>query len=174
MSRNARLVLVLAITLLLQSFLVDALPIFGARLDLWIVVAVAGGLAAGPDRGAVFGFGIGLLYDVLLPSPLGLAALTGAVVAWLVGAFTSGLMAPSWWLGTMFGASMTAVGVGLFAVTGEVFGQGYVSAELPRIMFLVGLLSLIMAPVGIVVMRWCYQPIHARRVTEWMGSWSLG
>ncbi|MGI9600952.1 MAG: rod shape-determining protein MreD [Acidimicrobiales bacterium] len=154
--RRVRLTLVAVVAVVLQTSIFTTVRFDGVAPEIPILLAALAGYAAGPDRGAWFGFGIGLLYDVLLPSPLGLAALTGAVVAWLVGVFTAGLMRPSWWSATLLGAFMTSVGVAIFAVTGEVFGQGYVSRDLFRIMAFAGLLSLILAPAGSWLMRWCY------------------
>ncbi|MDH4168794.1 MAG: rod shape-determining protein MreD [Acidimicrobiia bacterium] len=151
-----RLTLVAVGAVVLQTSIFTLFRFDGVAPELPILLAALAGYAAGAERGAWFGFGIGLLYDVLLPSPLGLAALTCAVVAWLVGVLTSGLMHPTWWTATVFGASMTALGVGLFAVAGEVFGQRYVSLDLLRIMAFVGLLSLILAPAASWLMRWCY------------------
>lgn len=155
---RVRLALVAVIAVVLQTSVFTTIRFDGVAPELPILLAALAGYAAGADRGAWFGFGVGLLYDVLLPSPLGLAALTCAVVAWLVGVLSEGLMHTSWWTATVFGASMTALGVGLFALAGEVFGQDYVSGDLLRIMAFVGLLSLVLAPAGSWLMRWCYGP----------------
>jgi len=160
---RVRLAFVAVVAVVLQTSVFTTVRFDGVAPELPILLAALAGYAAGADRGAWFGFGIGLLYDVLLPSPLGLAALTCGVVAWMVGVLSEGLMHTSWWTATVFGASMTALGVGLFAVTGEVFGQSYVSVDLLRIMGFVGLLSLVLAPAGSLLMRWCYGPQSAAR-----------
>ena len=49
------------------------------------------------------------------------------------------------------------------ALAGEVFGQDYVSRDLLRIMAFVGLLSLVLAPAGSWLMRWCYGPQSTAR-----------
>ena len=40
--------------------------LFGVQGDLMLLVAIAAGLAAGPDRGATIGFAAGLAYDLML------------------------------------------------------------------------------------------------------------
>ena len=53
--------------------------------ELLALVAVLAGLLAGPERGATVAFGAGLLWDVWLPTPLGLAAMAFATVAFVIG-----------------------------------------------------------------------------------------
>lgn len=47
---------------------------FGVAPDLLLVAAVVGGIAGGPDFGARHGFAAGLLLDLVVPGPFGLAA----------------------------------------------------------------------------------------------------
>ena len=77
------LLLVVAVTF--QLAVASRLEVFGVQGDLMLLVAVAAGLAAGPDRGATLGFAAGITFDLLLQSPFGLSALTYALVAYLVG-----------------------------------------------------------------------------------------
>jgi len=46
---------------------------------------VAAGLTSGPDRGALAGFAIGVVADLVVVSPFGLTALAYTVVGWAVG-----------------------------------------------------------------------------------------
>ena len=47
---------------------------FGVAPDVLLVAAVAGAMAGGPDYGARHGFAAGLLLDLVVPGPFGLAA----------------------------------------------------------------------------------------------------
>ncbi len=152
-----RLGLVAFVAVIVQSTLFAELRIEGVAPELPFLLAVLAGFTAGPDRGAMFGFAIGLLYDVLLPSPLGVAALAAAVVAYLVGAFQQSLMQSSWWLPYVGSGLMSAAALGLFALTAEVFGQrGYVNGDLPFVLLLVGLLGTAMSPMCRWLVAWCY------------------
>lgn len=155
---RARLSLVATVIVVLQTSIFASARVDGVAPELPLLAAALAGHAAGADRGAWFGFGSGLLYDVMLPGPFGLAALAGAVIGWLVGILSEGLIRSSWWTATVLGAAMTSAGVAVYAVAGEVFGERYVSLDLLRVMGLVGLMSLMIAPAASLVMRWCYRP----------------
>ena len=63
-----------------------------------LLLPIAAGYAAGPDRGAVFGFFAGLVADLFLPTPFGLSALVGCLLGYATGIATRGLVRSSWWL----------------------------------------------------------------------------
>ena len=77
--------LILVIALTIQLGMAPGFELFGVQCDLLLLVAICGGIAAGPDRGAAIGFAAGLTYDLFLQTPFGLSALTYAIVAYLVG-----------------------------------------------------------------------------------------
>ena len=123
--------------------------------ELLALVAVLAGFLAGPERGATVAFVAGLLWDVWLPTPLGLAAMTFATVAFAIGSIEAGLFGDTRgqvpalaFLGT-FGA---VIG---YALLGEVVGQrGLVDVELLRIALVAGVLNALIAPVMVRPMRW--------------------
>jgi len=79
--RLARLALVVLLAVGFQIGAVSAVAVWGVTPEVPLVVAIAGGLALGSQRGAVLGFATGLALDVLVPArPLGLWALVLAVV----------------------------------------------------------------------------------------------
>ena len=81
--RTAGIVLLAAV---IQVSAASSLSLFGVRPELSLLLAVAAGVAGGPDRGAVVGFFLGLSYDLFLQTPLGLTALVYALVAYGAGA----------------------------------------------------------------------------------------
>ena len=158
---NIRLAAVVVFGVLVQITVLTNVRIASIAPDLPFLLAVLAGLYAGAQRGAVFGFWIGLLYDVVLPSPLGLAALAAGVTAWIVGVGKEALIDENW--GIIFAGAAVATGaaVGLFAVVGEVFGEtGNVTGRLWLIMLVVGLTSLVLSPAARLLMRWCYGPLE--------------
>jgi rod shape-determining protein MreD len=80
--RSAGIVL---LAVILQVGVMSSLSLLGVRPELTLLLAVSAGLAGGPDRGAVVGFSLGLLYDLFLQTPLGMTALVHAVVAYAAG-----------------------------------------------------------------------------------------
>ena len=68
-----RLGVVVLVALVLQVCLFSRFSYEGARPDVMILVAIAAGLVAGAERGALVGFVAGLAYDVVLTTPLGLS-----------------------------------------------------------------------------------------------------
>lgn len=71
--------------LLLQTCLLDALPLPGAAPELLVVLVAAFALAEGPASGAVTGFAAGLAGDLVSDHALGRLALSLAVAGYLAG-----------------------------------------------------------------------------------------
>ena len=70
-----RLVLLAFVIVVLQEAAVSQVTIFGVSADLTPLVVMSVGLLAGSMAGAVTGFGIGLLVDVVLVQTLGVTSL---------------------------------------------------------------------------------------------------
>ncbi len=119
----ARSTIVIAVVLVIQHTLLDSVRVDGAHPDLMLLLPVAAGYAAGPDRGAVFGFISGLVADLFLPTPYGLSALVGCLLGFTTGTATRGLVRSSWWLPPVVAAAATAAGMGAYAILGAVLGD---------------------------------------------------
>jgi rod shape-determining protein MreD len=119
----ARATLVIVVVLVIQHTLLDSVRVDGAHPDLMLVLPVAAGYAAGPDRGAVFGFITGLVADLFLPTPYGLSALVGCLLGFSTGIATRGLVRSSWWLPPVVAVAATAAGMGAYAILGGVLGD---------------------------------------------------
>src|ERR1700722_17120255 len=119
----ARSTIVIAVALVVQHTLLDSVRVGGAHPDLMLLLPVAAGYAAGPDRGAVFGFISGLVADLFLPTPYGLSALVGCLLGYGTGLATRGLVRSSWWLPPVVAAAATAAGMGAYAILGAVLGD---------------------------------------------------
>ncbi|MGH9043488.1 MAG: hypothetical protein ACRDVP_01370 [Acidimicrobiales bacterium] len=121
---TARLLLVIVVVLALQLTLALDVRIGGAHPDLPLCLAVAGGLAAGPRRGAVVGFLGGLAIDLFLPTPFGLSGLVGTAVGAGCGQLVAaGVDRSSRLFVPGVAAIASALGVIMFAVLGAVLGQ---------------------------------------------------
>ena len=146
------LVLVLALTV--QLAVAARIEVFGVQGDLMLLIGVAAGLAAGPDRGASIAFAAGLGFDLLLQSPFGLTALTYAIVAYLAGSLQDSVLRAAWWIPVVTAATASALGVILYGVFGTVLGEDLLGLSLLRIAAVVGVLNGVAAPVALPVVRW--------------------
>ena len=84
-SDGARSPSVLFSAAVLQRGLFSQLRIAGVSVDVFLLLAIAGGMMLGPERGAIFGFFAGLTLDLLVQTPLGLSALVYCLVGFGTG-----------------------------------------------------------------------------------------
>jgi rod shape-determining protein MreD len=118
-----RLPLVVLLVLVVQTTLLVDLRIRGAHPEALLVVALAAGIAGGPERGAVVGFLSGLVADVFLQTPFGLSALTYSLVGFAVGSLQSSVIRAAWWIPPLTILVGSAAGVWLFVLLGLLVGQ---------------------------------------------------
>jgi rod shape-determining protein MreD len=153
-----RLAVVVLVGLVLQVCLFSRFSYDGARPDVMVLLAIAGGFVMGSERGAVVGFTAGLAFDVLLTTPLGLSALVYTLVAYGVGAVGTTVVRSSPWIppAVVGGASVAAML--LYAVVAEVFGQAaFTGPPLTAIVVVVSAVNAVLAPLAVRAMRWVRQ-----------------
>lgn len=139
--------------------------VFGVAPELLALVAVLSGFLAGPERGSTIAFAAGLLWDVWLPTPLGVAAMSFATVAFAIGSIEAGLFTDSRLQGSGLALAGTFAAVIGYALLGEVVGQrGLVDLELLRVAVIAGLLNAVIAPVMVRPLRWALQGPALSRV----------
>ena len=146
--------LVLVAALTVQLGIASSLSPLGVQADLLLLVGIAGGIAAGPDRGAAIGFAAGIAYDLMLQTPFGLSALTYALVAYLVGGLQDSVLRAAWWIPVATATAASFVGVILYGVLGTVLGEELVGWELLRIAVIAAILNTVAAPLVVRAMRW--------------------
>lgn len=159
---RASVVLVLAVVL--QQAVVDAVRLHGAHADVLVLVALAAGLVAGPDRGAGVGFAVGIVADLFLPTPFGLSVLVDCLAGYgagLVGTALAGagLQGSPWWpapavLGLGAGAATTGYAV-LIALLGA---PRILPAYLPAAAVMTAAGGVVLGPLAMVVTRWAVPP----------------
>ncbi len=144
MLRAARLSLVLVVVLTVQTtWLADLRP-FGVTGDLLLLLAVAAGLVAGPERGAVVGFIAGMAMDLVLLTPFGLSALTYLAVGYVVGTVHAGVLRSAPWIPVVVTFVATAVGVVFYVVLGQLVGQQFRLPYLPRIVAVTSVMNAVL------------------------------
>jgi rod shape-determining protein MreD len=139
--------LLVLVALVVHAQLLPDIRLAGVQPNLMLLVAVAGGIAAGPSVGAVLGFSVGLLTDLLfLETPLGLSAMVFCLVGYGVGLLQAGVLRSSWWLPVVTAFAACAAGEALFALVGTLFGQRQlVTGRLPLVALVVGVLDATLA-----------------------------
>jgi rod shape-determining protein MreD len=158
-----KLPVLVLVALLVHAQLLPDVRVAGVQPDLMLLVAVAGGIAAGPSAGAVLGFSVGLLADLLfLETPLGLSAMVFCLVGYGVGLLQAGVLRASWWLPIVTSLVACAAGEVLFALVGALFGERQlVTGRLPLVAGVVGLLDAALAVVVVPLVRGAFRSPHA-------------
>jgi rod shape-determining protein MreD len=155
--------LLLFVLVVLQVTVVSDVQIAGARPDLMLLVGIAAGTTAGRERGAVYGFAAGLVYDLLLTSPFGLSALTYAIVGHLSGVVREAVLRSAWWIPMVSAAAGSAVGVILYVVLGTVVGQQAKGLPLISIVLVVSIVNGLVSPLALRVVGWAVGAGDRRR-----------
>ena len=156
MTPSIRIPPMLLVALILHTSVFPQLRVFDVAADVLLLIAVAAGLAGGPERGAVIGFVVGILADLFLQTPFGLSGLTYCLVGWGVGSFQTRVLHTTWWIPMLTAAAGSAAGVLLYAGLGAVVGQDQlISVRLVSIMGVTALWSAILSPLVVRIVRWC-------------------
>ncbi|HEV7525073.1 MAG TPA: rod shape-determining protein MreD [Acidimicrobiia bacterium] len=122
MTRASRLGALIFAILIMQVAVLPHVRLFGVVPDLGLLVALAVGYHEGPEAGAVVGFVSGFAFDLFLETPLGLDALTYALVGYSIGVLESGLFRSPRWLPSFLGVVGGLVGGLLFIGIGVLVG----------------------------------------------------
>jgi rod shape-determining protein MreD len=162
-----RVALVVTSAAVLQVGVFSQLPVAGVRAMVLLLLAITGGMVLGPDRGAILGFIAGLVFDLLLVTPLGLCALVFCLCGFVAGRFQSSVTRSSRWRLMVNVGIGSAMGYGLLVVVGWVLGQhNMLSERLAVIVLVVSGLNALLAPLAMRAVRWAWdQP----RVTAGVG-----
>jgi cell shape-determining protein MreD len=159
-----RLVPVGLVLIALQRTLFVELTVVGVIIQVATAFAAAAGVAGGPERGALAGFVVGVMYDLAEGLPLGSTALAMIVAGVVAGSLSLITVDPQWWLAALFAGLGTAVGelmvptVRLF--TGE---PAPYDARLWVIVPVVGVAGALLSPVLVPLARWCLR----LKAAEW-------
>jgi rod shape-determining protein MreD len=122
MMRGIRVFVLIVLVVLIQVAVFPHLRIADVVPDLGLLVALAIGFYRGPEAGALAGFVAGLAFDLFLDTPLGLDALSYALVGYGVGVLQSGLLRAPRWLPSVLGAIGGLAGGLIFVGVGVLVG----------------------------------------------------
>lgn len=165
--------LILAVVVLQTTVFASGLRAFGVMPDLGLVLTVAVACFLGAERGAVFGFVTGLAVDLFLSTPLGLSALTFALVGYGAGIVEGGLLRPSRWTPPIMGALGGLAGGVLFVAIGAVAGrEELLSLTSVRVILVAGVYDALLAFVVFPIARWATRTLTGEAET-WLRSSTL-
>lgn len=155
MTSRLRLAFVVSVALVLHQSLFVTVRFGDAHPQVMLLVAVVGGLLAGAERGALIGFTAGLVADLFVQTPLGLSALTFALVGFVVGSVQSGIVHSAWWIGPLTALGASFAGVVAYAMFGAIIGQAhFVSPRLVGIAAGVGVMNAVLVVPVVRAMSW--------------------
>ena len=158
-----RLPIMFIAALLLQTTVLARMRVWGVMPDFMLLVAVAGGIAAGASRGATLGFASGMLIDLFLPTPLGLSALVFTLVGYGVGVANTGVLRSAWYIPVLTAGGASVAGVALYALVGSVLGERMINGHLATIAFVVGVSNAVLAPVAVKFVDWSLGSLKSQR-----------
>ncbi len=131
-------------------------PALGVVVQVVLALAVAAGAGGGPERGALAGFVLGMMYDLGVGTPLGLSALAYGLAGAVAGYARLVVSEPHWWIDAAFVAVGAAVGessvAGIKLMVGE---EGWIDASLVRVVLVVAGAATVLSPALVPLGRWC-------------------
>jgi rod shape-determining protein MreD len=159
-----RVPLLLVLALVVQSSLLSELRAFDVAADLMMLIAIAGGIVGGPERGAVLGFASGLTFDLLLNTPFGMSALAFTLIGYGVGLLQTSVLRAVWWIPLLTSALASAAGVVMYVLVATVVGEpNLLRTRVGTIALVVGVLNGLLAVVVVPAVRWA---LGSRETTE--------
>ncbi len=154
-SRWTRLVLVLLIIISFQTTLFAEMRPFGVAAQLVLLFVVVSGSINGSTIGALTGLIAGLMYDFILPTPVGLTSLALGLAGATAGLLTYFFHEPTWW--------MRLITVGVVSLLGEIYYplaqtvvglDGWLQLRIIKVALVVAVCNLALSPIAILVCRW--------------------
>ncbi len=152
-----RVAVVLASAAVLQRGLFAEVQFAGVSVDALMALAVGAGISLGADRGAVVGFVAGLVFDLMVVTPLGLSALTYCLVAYACGRLNGPTVSASRLLTAVLLAGVSVLGVVLYAVLAQVMGhEGAISGRLALVALVVAAGNMVLSPLTTRAALWAW------------------
>lgn len=150
-----RLVLIGLVALALQTTLLAELEFRDVSVQIMLALSIAAGVSGGSERGALAGFTFGLMFDLVLSSPLGLSALVYGLVGFLGGYVNSLSVANPWWLNSLVVGGCSIVATVVHPIVATWVGvDGWLTTRVIEIAAVVAIANAVIAPVAVPVMRW--------------------
>ena len=150
-----RLIPIGLILLALQKTLFVELQPFGVIIQLVMAFAASAGVAGGPERGAMVGFVMGIMFDLAIGTPLGSSAIAMGLAGYVAGWADVIRIETTWWLAAIFVGLGTAVGELAVPVIRRFTGEE--DAFVPELVKIIPVVAVAAAALSIVLVplaRW--------------------
>ena len=155
MTTRIRSFVVLVTAVLLQATIFSEFRLFGASVEVLLLVTILAGYHGGPEHGAIFGFFASLFQDALTGAPFGLHAMVYSPLAVGVSSIEDRLVES---LPIVYGLGLViavALGASLAGFTGLLFGQTAIeNGLLIKRSVIAGLISAAVAPPINKIVQW--------------------
>lgn len=151
-----RILVVSFLALPIQTTFFADVKFYGVAVQLMLGLAVSAGVIGGSENGALSGFIFGLMFDLVLSSPLGLLAFVYGLAGWAAGAVHSRTVSNPWWLNVLavgFVSGMATLAQPVFA--NWVGVEGWISLQLIKIVIIVSVANMLLGFLTVPLMRWC-------------------
>jgi len=140
----------------LQRTLFSELRPLGVAVQIVLALAAAAGAGGGPQKGALAGFVLGMLYDLRAGTPLGSSSLSMGIGGFVAGYALSITVDPQWWLAMIFTGIGAAVGETMVPVVRSFIGEeSTFTTRLWTIVPVVAVASMVLSPLLVPLGRWC-------------------
>lgn len=150
-----RLILIGFVALPLQTTFFADVRFSGVSVQLMLCLAVSAGIVGGSENGAMAGFVFGLLFDLVLSSPLGLLALVYGLAGWAAGALYSRAVPNPLWLNIVaIGIVSGLASLGQPVLANWVGVDGWISLRLIKIVAIVAVSNAVLGFAVLPILRW--------------------
>ena len=147
--------LVSLIFLGLQTTVLNDMRPFGVMIPVMLLFAVTVGTLYGSEVGAISGLIIGVMYDCVLSTPLGLASLVFGAAAYVAGLLPFFVREPTWWTRAITIGIVGALGELIFPLAQSMVGlSGRFHPRVAVVAVFVAVVGMIVAPLLLPVCRW--------------------
>jgi rod shape-determining protein MreD len=154
-SRWSRLVLVMLFVIALQTTLFSDLRPFGVAAQLVLLFVIASGVNHGVAVGAMTGLIAGLMYDFVLPTPVGLVSLVLGLAGATAGLLIYFFRQPTLWMKVVAIAVCSVLGEIYYPLAQAVVGiDGWLQLRLIKVVIVVAICNVIFSPIAILLSRW--------------------
>jgi rod shape-determining protein MreD len=109
--------------LALQKTLFVELQPFGVIIQIVLAFAAAAGAAGGPERGAITGFALGIMFDLAVGSPLGSTSITMGIAGYIAGWVDLIRIETTWWMAAIFVGVGAGIGEACVPVVRRFIGE---------------------------------------------------
>lgn len=144
----------MALLALQKTMFVEMQP-FGVVIQLLLAFAASAGAAGGPERGAITGFTLGLMFDLSVGTPLGSSAITMGLAGYIAGWCDVIRIDTTWWLAAIFVAIGAGAGEAAVPVVQRFIGEedAFVP-EMAKIVPVVAVAAAIASLLLVPISRW--------------------